>query len=234
MFWIPCLLVVASCVGRPDPFLPHVEYEWARSVLLGAEVGTERKAVVRWREPVRYLVVAAPSQVRHAINDAFAQLRQVLSGVHELSLEHVRQDDARLGQSGFVTVFAIAPRYARAVARRYGAHQPSQGADGWFTIVWNARYELTRAIVFVDPHLEPALLRHTALEEMFQTLGPSNDSALLEDSLLFEAPQRTGSRERLARVDQQVLNLLYRELRAGDGIAAIQRAMRRAWVFGAS
>lgn len=221
------LLTVWGCVSSSQRLLQEVE--WARSVLLGAEVGDSRDAVVRWTHPVRFLVVAAPGRVQSAVEHAFGQLQRTLRDVQKLELEQVDERDQRIGQDGFVTVFATAPRHAMDLARRHGAQLPSTPADGWFTIIWNPQYELTRAVVFVDPDLEESWLRHTALEEMFHALGPCNDSSGIRDSLVFERGFDMGAHTRLARVDEQLLTLLYRELHPGDNAIDIERAMRRSW-----
>ena len=81
----------------------------------------------------------------------------------------------------------------------------------------------------MDPELAQARLRHTALEEMFQGLGPSNDSGRIRDSLVFERGFSVGGRTSLASVDAKVLVLLYEDLSPGDNAADIERAMRRSW-----
>lgn len=212
----------------------HREVDWAKTVLLGTEVGDARDAVVRWREPVRYLVVSAPPRVRRAVDAAFRQLRAVLERSLPVHLEHVGSADPRIGSDGYISVFAKAPRDALVLAARYGAQPPQPQADGWFTIVWNRSFELTRALVFIDPGLTDKWLRHTALEEMFQCLGPSNDSATIRDSLLFESATMAGSHDHLARVDRQVLELLYQELEPGDRASDIESGMRRRWRFAPS
>jgi len=210
----------------------EVERRWAVDVLLGAESGAQRSGVVRWRAPVRFLVVDAGTRLRRAVDRAFAQLQAALAGIHDLSLSYVGRADARVGRSGFVTVFGVAPAAAGSLAAAYGSTPPGRGADGWFTISWNGRYELTRALVFIDPALELRWLRHTALEELFQALGPSNDSDLVRDSLLFERAGDYGSRDLLARVDAEVLRLLYRDLEPGADRERIREAMARSWRFG--
>lgn len=224
-------MALAGCVASGPSIERHREYDWAKTVLLGTEVGDSRDAVVRWQHPVRYLVVDAPARVRRAVNAAFVQLQEALRGSLRLELEHINVGDARIGSNGFVTVFAKAPRHAAALAERYGAQLPQAEADGWFTIIWNRSFELTRALVFVAPDLTDKWLRHTALEEMFQALGPSNDSPSIRDSLLFESSTTAGSHDRLARVDRQVLWLLYRGLQPGDQAGDIEQAMLRSWLF---
>ena len=109
--------------------------------------------------------------------------------------------------------------------------KPGANADGWFTISWNQSYELTRAVGFIDPSLEQRWLRHTALEEMFQALGPSNDSGLIADSLVYESDREFGSSERLGRVDREVLRMLYAELSPGSSQADIRQAMQSSWRY---
>lgn len=224
------LCLLAACAGGPLVDRA-VEQQWATDVLLGAESGRRRAGVVRWRGPVRFLVVEAGDRFRRAVDRAFADLQSALAGVHRIELEYVQQRDTRIGDDGFVTVFPVAPFQAGELAAELGALPPSPDADGWFTIAWNGSFELTRALVFVDPALEPRWLRHTALEEMFQALGPSNDSGLLRDSLVYEGAQGYGSHQRLARVDREVLRLLYGVLMPGADAAEIARAMGRSWQF---
>ena len=224
-------LVLAGCVAASPFGARNREYDWARNVLLGAEVGDVRSSVVRWQHPARYLVVEAPPRVQRAVDKAFSRLQEALRGSLQMEIEHVTADDARIGTEGYITMFAIAPRDAAAVAEQYGAQTPQADADGWFTIVWNRSFELTRAVVFIAPNLRDRWLRHTALEEMFQALGPSNDSAMIQDSLLFESSTLAGSHDYLARVDRQVLQLLYKGLQPGDQASEIEQAMQRSWVF---
>lgn len=224
------LLVLGACLSTAG-MRRGLERQWAEDVLLGSESGAERAGVVRWHRPVVFLVVDASPRFRGAIDRAFAQIKQALSGVHSVQLEYVQAYDHRVGADGFVTVFAKAPGRATSLAEQLGVMSPASDADGWFTISWNDRYELTRALVFIDPALERRWLRHTALEELFQVLGPSNDSGLLGESLVYESDRVFGSSESLARVDREVLKLLYGALRPGSGQAEIRHAMQRSWRY---
>ena len=210
-----------------------LEQDWVEEVLLGRESGDVRNAVVRWATPVRFLLVAAPQRVQRAVEHAFSCLDEAIGDAHDLQLVQVAEDDPRIGKVGYVTIFAAAPRQAGALALQHGAQSPEPDADGWFTIVWNPRLELLRAVVFLDPELDEPWLRDTALEEMFQSLGPSNDSPRIQDSLLFESSKLVGCLDHLARVDRQVLRLLYCELKPGDKSEQILEAMQRVWDFGA-
>jgi len=178
---------------------------------------------------VHYLVVDADRDARAAVEAAFAQLEQALSGLHDLTLSFVDRDDVRCGEPGFVTLFFVAPRRAGRLVRRYRARPAPRGADGWFTIVWRADHSLQRAVAFVDPYLSGRWLRHTVLEEMLQVLGPCNDSAILPASVVYEAHAAAGATDRLADVDRRLLRLLYGALRPGDDAADVVRAMRAAW-----
>lgn len=221
------MLWLAACAWSGPAALPDpaAMTTWAEDVLLGAEVGARRDVVVRWVEPVRFVCVAAPEPVRRAVEAAFEELRWALDGLHELSLEHVGEHDARIGADGYATVFALAPAQASVLAERYEAEPPDPTADGWFTIRWNGAHELIRATVFVEPGLPPAWLRHTVLEEMFHCLGVSNDSAREPDSVVYEDRGRYGRHQRLGRIDREVLRMLYGRLRPGDGADAIRLAI---------
>ena len=224
------LIMLGACLSMSN-MRRGLERQWAEDVLLGAESGPDRDGVVRWRRPVTFLVVDAEARFRTAIDRAFVQLEQALDGVHAVQLEYVGSQDRRVGVEGYVTVFAKAPAEAAGLAADLGVVSPAVDADGWFTITWNDAYELTRGLVFINPDLEQRWLRHTALEELFQALGPSNDSGLLGESLLYESEQAFGSSERLARVDREVLKLLYGALRPGSDQGEIRLAMLRTWHF---
>lgn len=215
----------AGCAGPPT-HADALEARWACDVLLGREAGDARDALVRWRQPVRYLIVGAGPAARQAVAAAFLQLRAALAGVHDVALEFAGADDARAGDDGFVSVFFVAPHAAGALAARFGL-APAVDADGWFRIDWNERFELTRGIVLIDPDLDDRWLRHTALEELFQVLGPGNDSALLTDSVVYDGAGARGSRATLSPADRQLLTLLYRDLEPGDRAAEVLAAMRR-------
>ena len=221
---LAALVLLCGCAW-PGQARRAREQQWALDVLLGAESGARRSGVVRWRSPVRFLLVDPDHRLEDAVEAAHAQLVAALQDLHVLELEVVGSSDRRIGQPGFVTVFSVAPRAAGELARRLGAAAPAPAADGWFSITWNAGYELTRALVFIDPDLERRWLRHTALEEMFQALGPSNDSGLLADSLVYESERAFGSRDRLSRADADLLRALYGRLEPGAGAAAIVAAM---------
>ena len=223
---------VAAC-GTPRPSLrPGLEFRWAERVLFGTEMGDERDVVVRWVAPVRYVVVGADPRCRSAVVRAFAQLQEVLVDVHPLELAFAGDGDARVGADGHVTLFFTAPRDAAELAERHGGHAPSSDADGWFTITWNGDHELTHAIVFVDPELDDVWLAHTVLEEMYQVLGASDDSPMLPESVVCEGAGVVGAADRLARVDRELLRLLYAELRPGDLVGDLAAAMERSWDFG--
>ena len=221
------MTVLAACYSPSLGEMRTLTGRWVKSVLLGTEVGHARDSVVRWVRPVRYLFVDAPQRVRLAANSSFGQLQKTLAGAHRLELEYVERGDPRLGRSGYITVFSKAPRDARYLAQIHQVYEPASQADGWFTINWNEHFELTRAVVFVDPARDDRWLYHTVLGEMYQTLGPSNDSALVRDSLLFEGGNVAGSLDQLTQLDEQVLSLLYVELQPGDRLPDIAKAMQR-------
>lgn len=221
-----------GCLAADTQRGPRKEYAWAKQVLLGSEIGDQRRVVVRWQLPVHYLVVSPPPRFQAAVDDAFRLLSESLAGSHALTLEYVTKRDHRIGKDGYVTVFPKAPKHATALASLHGAQKPHPNADGWFTILWNRRFELTRGVVFIDPYLPDKWLRHTALEEMFQALGPSNDSSRIRDSLVFESSSMAGSMDHLARVDIEILRLLYTGLKPGDSARDIERVMNQSWNFG--
>ena len=222
---------IAGCSAPPPPLRAVVEHEWVTSVLLGREAGDSRDVVTRWQRPVHYLAVDVEPRLRPVLDGAVAQIRAALAGMHAVTVEYVRASDPRLGLVGYANVWFVAPGRAARLAAAYGLYEPGADADGWFTLEWNAAFELERAFVFVDPDLDDAWLRHTVLEELFQVLGIANDSPLLADTVVFEGASLAGSHTELSARDRQLLRLLYRELAPGATAGDIAAAMERCWRF---
>ena len=221
-------LLCAGCTVWPDERVLR-ERQWAAEVLLGSESGIERGFVVRWREPVHYLVVGAHERQRASTDRAFVELQTALAKHHCLQLSYVRRGDVRIGRQGYVTIWFTAPRRAGRLVRRYGAQRPPADADGWFTVSWDGRRELRRGVVFIDPDLAERWLVHTVLEEMMQVLGAANDSGLLERSVVYESETGSGCAQQLGEADARLLRLLYGQLQPGDTAAVLAETLARSW-----
>ena len=84
-------------------------------------------------------------------------------------------------------------------------------------------------LVLVDEGLKQDLFKSVLLEEVFQSLGVTNDQALAEESLIYESKQSMTTWSDLAIIDKKVLIFLYKYLEPGDDEATVRRKFDAHW-----
>lgn len=90
-------------------------------------------------------------------------------------------------------------------------------------------WSLKRAAVWASVDYEQKEIRSILPEEIFQALGPANDSAIYPDSLLFETEDYAPMHKTLSARDKKLLRFLYLHLNPGDGEEEVHRAFDNYW-----
>ena len=72
-------------------------------------------------------------------------------------------------------------------------------------------------------------IRSILFEEIFQALGPLNDTAIYQDSLLFETEDYAPMHKTLSPRDKKLLRFLYLHLKPGDGEEEVRKAFDQHW-----
>jgi hypothetical protein len=72
-------------------------------------------------------------------------------------------------------------------------------------------------------------MRHTALEEITQSLGLANDSPAFRDSIFYELRDDYGSAEQLSPLDKRLIHFFYNHVRPGDRGDQFHAAWERHW-----
>lgn len=99
-----------------------------------------------------------------------------------------------------------------------------QGCDGGVTIWWNGSNEIYKGIICVCTDLDQFTRNSVIKEELYNGMGPVQDTALRSDSLIysgFSTPQD------MTRVDRLIMTLLYhKNIRCGMTAAQCESVLR--------
>jgi hypothetical protein len=211
---------------RGDHYPLDVRQRFAQEVLTGAEYGHAAEACLRWPRSPRVSVLAGDATHEAAVRRVVAQLNNVLAHTPiRLELLPARRPEADV-EIHFVPLADFG-----AIARARGFQYPA-GNVGFFWLRWSrATREISHAVVLIaSDRLWGNMLDHVVLEEVTQSLGPINDTAVIRDSMFFAGNIDAENRVTLAPVDAQLLTLLYNRLEPGSGPAAVRTAVATHWI----
>lgn len=91
--------------------------------------------------------------------------------------------------------------------------------------------EIEAGYVLVDDKLTNDTLRHTTLEELYQTFGVRNDSGFFPDSIVYESGKDTGGLTQLSERDKKLLRFLYQYVPTGTRPDALAKLIDQHWVY---
>lgn len=205
---------------------------WAHQVALGTEfagTGKSREGIVaRWNKPIRLSVMRGDAAVRADLLSVIPTLNEALSPAG--APIRVVED----GDAGAEMKVWFAPSSAFDGIAKTNGFNYIEGNDGYFFTFWNDRFEMTRAYIFLATDLlHGTRLRHVSLEELTQSLGLSNDSTLVRESIFYEnAADPTAERvfqTELTSRDRKLLSFFYTHVSPGDDTATMGRAFDLHW-----
>lgn len=213
------LVGLLAYLSFPKP----VDQEWQHvaRVLLRGEFEYRAPTVARYAKPVRIGLLDATAEDRAAVAELVADLNVLVAG------SGVAFSIGEFGKSeisaGFESLAAF-PNVARFLNLPYvpgnsGVFWPYAMEDG----------ALAGATILISNDSSGSLRRHIIFEEIYQSLGPHNDSPLYPESIVYERDGDGGSATRLADIDRKLLRFLYLHLKPGDGIAEVRRAYDAHW-----
>lgn len=198
---------------------------WLQEVLLGPEYGGDGRLCTRWtHQPTLSTYYANPEQ-SELVADLVGELNDVLA---QTSIEGIAllppQDNA-----ADIRVYFVPLARFRSLSAELGF--PYSGRDhGYFWGFWDHSHRLQQAhILLATDILKGRHLRHFALEEITQSLGPMSDSAIYPDSAFYANGRDGGDAQHLSALDRKALYLLYAWLRPGDGRDELLAAARDHW-----
>ncbi len=191
------------------------------SVLTRSEFGSSRTRTVRWARSPTLAIIGGTLGQRALAEDIAASLSQAIAPLSIGLTDEPAEADIRL--------YIDRPRALAAIATDEGfTFVP--GNAGLFWCWWDSRGRLTRTVILIADTwgADDPWLQHLMLEEMTQSLGLMNDTALFSESVFYETDTDPGSTTHLHDLDTRTISLLY-SVRPYTHQRRLRRVMRRRW-----
>lgn len=208
-----------------------LEARWIMEVCTKAEMGDSKLQVVRWTRPVVIVAENGSPEQLEALEQAVAEIRLALAGVHDVTLATNGTDLAKT--ASIKLKFSAGESWGEA-SKAWGLNigKTAANMNGVQFIRWNGRVEIEAGYVLIGDKLTGDLLRHTVLEELYQTFGIRNDSGFFPDSIVYESGGDTGGLTRLGERDKKLLRFLYQHVPTGTRPDALAKLIDEHWVYG--
>lgn len=171
-------------------------------VCLDAEIvnGGDPSLLQKWDVPIRYTVFGSPTAEDTAVLTGFADWLNTIHGFPGIAeSEGIQETNLRI---------YFCPQ--EELIDRMGEN--FTGMDGAVTF-WYEQNAIYDAIICIRTDLNQTLRNSVILEELYNGLGPIQDTWLREDSIIYAGYSEP---QQLTQVDELLLQLLYRpELQCG-------------------
>lgn len=208
----------------PEPehsalYIPGVDVEdvilWFNEVCLNAEIVNSGNPsfLQKWNSPISYKVHGEPTEDDLAVLESFAQWLNNLEGFPGIS-ETTQAFEANLNIH-----FCSQEELIRQLGDNF------YGTDGGVTFWYNGDDQIYDAIICIRTDLHQYLRNSVILEELYNGLGPIQDTALREYSLIYAGYSEP---QELTEVDKLILQLLYHpEMQCGMSAEQCEEVIRK-------
>ncbi len=197
---------------------------WVEKVTLGPEYGGGGKVCSRWVKTPKLSVFGATSEQQKVVASSLAHLNETLANTPIKRIELLSPNDSGAN----ILVYFAPQRELPDLAKKHG-FKYVEGNWGYFWTFWN-RHKIHRAIVLLaSDKLKGKLLRHFTLEEITQSLGLSNDSAIFSNSIFYAGWSYT---QHLSELDKKLIIFFYNHIQPGAKLRDVQVAFKKHWQGG--
>ena len=203
-----------------ERYLPGVPVEdvirYFNEVCLNAEyvISGNATLVQKWTEPIQYVVYGEPTAEDRFTLSAFTEQLNGISGfpgIHET--QNPSQANLRIHFCTREELISL-----------MGGGAQYENMDGAVTF-WYNNNQIYDAIICYRTDLDQTLRNSVILEEIYNGLGPIQDSSLRPDSIIY---QGFSTPQRLTEMDVLLLQLLYHpEITCGMNAAQCEAVIRR-------
>jgi len=201
----------------------YKEWRFVREVLLYSKSGKRPERIHRWTLSPKIDFASDNENDQALFNDVVSELNSVLTGTGYKII---------IGYTGpwAPHILALVAKESRIleIAKIMGCGGPTE-ARGYLCFRYREDRSLKRAAVWASEDYDQKEIRSILLEEIFQALGPVNDSAIYPDSLVFETEDYAPMYKTLSARDRKLLRFLYLHLKPGDGEEEVRRAFEKYW-----
>ena len=167
--------------------------------------------VQKWSVPIRYSIEGTPTDEDMAVLNDFADWLNSIEGFSGISLA------ADPAQANLRIHFCTQQELLQLMGDNYG------GMDGAVTFWYNNNH-IYDAIICYRTDLEQTVRNSVILEEIYNGLGPIQDTQLRSDSIIYSGYSEP---QQLTAIDELILRLLYHpQIRCGMDAQACEAAIR--------
>lgn len=183
-------------------YLPEYTVEdvilYFNEVCLQAEysISGDPSLLQKWTAPITYYIHGEPTDQDLAVVNSLVQQLNAIEGFPGI----------RVVQNEYEAVLPIYFCTKQELSDRMGSSTGYEELDGAVTFWYNGAQEITDAIICIRTDLPQSLRNSVILEEIYNGLGPIQDTVLRPDSIIYQNYSETQS---LSSVDTLILQLLY-------------------------
>ena len=168
--------------------------------------------VQKWNDPVRYLLIGAPTEADRAAVAAMASSMNGISGfpgMYEVSDP---------GSANLEIHFVSEDEMISILGDNF------YGCDGGVTFWWNGDQQIYKATICIRTDLDQYVRNSVIMEEIYNGLGPIQDTELRSDSLIWSGYSTPQS---MTQVDMLIMKLLYHpNIRCGMNAQQCEKVIR--------
>jgi hypothetical protein len=199
-------------------YIPGVSVEeviqYFNEVCLDAEMvnSGDPSKLQRWEDPIRYICNGSATDEDKNTLDTFVEWLNTIEGFPGMQ---------EMQQSGYPNMrihFCDQAEYLTVLGDEYS------GTDGGVTFWYNGADEIYDAIIGYRTDIDQEVRNSVILEEIYNGLGPIQDTQLREDSIIYSGYTIPQS---LTPVDELLLKLLYHpQMQCGMNAADCEEVIR--------
>ena len=188
--------------GHSELYLDGVSTEdviyYFKEVCLSGEFAESSNIghVHKWAQPIRYIITGYPTPEDLAVIEAFTQQLNSIDGFPGI----IRTEPTETYQ--LEIDFCDRDR----LEERIGGFTQEHTPDGAVTFRYNEDYHIISAIICCRTDLNQTLRNSVILEEIYNALGPIQDTSVRTDSIIYQGNTQP---QALTEMDLLILQLLY-------------------------
>lgn len=216
---VPPTTAAPTLPPHSELYIPGVSVEdviqYFNEVCLAAEFVNEGdpSLLQKWTSPIQYMCFGAYTEADKAVLDGFVAWLNTIEGFPGM----VETDDPVF--SDLALHFYGADDYLAFMGDNF------IGTDGGVTFYYNGANQIYDATICYRTDIDQEVRNSVILEEIYNGLGPMNDTSLRTDSIIFSG---YSTPQALTAMDELILRLLYHpQMQCGMDAAACEAVIRQ-------
>ena len=177
--------------------------------------GGDASLVQKWAWPITYWAGGDPTDKDIAVLDGFIETLNAIEG-----FPGIEKAESEWGAA--LTIYFCD---SEELHNRMGPNFAGEEYDGAVTFWYNGFNEIYSGIICVRSDLDQFLRNSVLLEEIYNGLGPVQDTSLRTDSIISQAYNEV---QQMTRIDLLILQLLYHpDIACGMNAAECEAVIRQ-------